>query len=49
MSEKKLEYLMVAKNEKIDVHIFQQLPLYIRIRILEGITLLKSIIMSIWI
>ncbi|MFQ6062391.1 MAG: nucleotidyltransferase domain-containing protein [Methanosarcinales archaeon] len=40
MSEKKLEYLMVAKNEKIDVHIFQQLPLYIRIRILEGIILL---------
>ena len=34
MTLKKLEYLGKA-NEKLDINIFQQLPIYIRIRILK--------------
>ena len=34
MSKKKLEYMRIAKN-KLDIKIFQQLPLYIRHRALK--------------
>ena len=34
MSKKKLEYMKIAKNN-LDIHVFQQLPLYVRHRILK--------------
>ncbi|MBI2629629.1 nucleotidyltransferase domain-containing protein [Candidatus Pacearchaeota archaeon] len=34
MSKKRLEYLSIAKD-KVDIQIFQQLPVYIRIRVIK--------------
>lgn len=41
LSGKKVSYMKHVPNEKIGIHIFQQLPIYVRVRVLrEGRTLL---------
>ena len=39
MSKKKIDYLTIAKKNQ-DIQIFQQLPLYIRIRVLKDAKIL---------
>ena len=40
-SKKKLEYLSLA-DDKVDIHVFQQLPSYVRVRVLRDGKLLLS-------
>jgi hypothetical protein len=35
LSQKKMNYMGVVDNEKVQVHIFQNLPIFIRIRVLK--------------